>query len=111
MEKVLTDIEMCFRTFANGNTEMNNTQFLKLCKSCGFIDAKFTMIDADLTFSKVKANPTSRTIYFKEFQKAVDGIAKKRGMQARDVVQRICETKGPQYVGTKTVNTKLYEHK
>lgn len=32
---------------------MDGKNFSKLCKDCGLIDKKFTLTDADLTFSKV----------------------------------------------------------
>lgn len=35
-------------------TQMDGKNFSKLCKDCGLIDKKFSLTDADLTFSKVK---------------------------------------------------------
>ena len=34
-------------------TQMDGKNFSKLCKDCGLIDKKFSLTDADLTFSKV----------------------------------------------------------
>lgn len=111
MERELTPIEAAFKAFTNGNNEMKGTQFSRLCKSCGLIDDKFSTIDADIIFNKVKPNSTARTIYFREFQKGIDEIARKKGMLARDVVQKICETKKPIFTGTKPVYTRLYDDK
>lgn len=33
---------------------MDGKNFSKLCKDCGIVDKKFTLTDADLTFSKVR---------------------------------------------------------
>ena len=35
---------------------MDGKNFSKLCKDCGIIDKKFSLTDADLTFSKVGAS-------------------------------------------------------
>ena len=44
-----------FHGFTGGHDEMEGKTLAKLAKDCGLIDKKFTTVDIDIIFAKVKS--------------------------------------------------------
>lgn len=58
-----------------GPVQMDNANFVKLCRECELVGPGFTSGDADIVFTKVKA-PGTRKIGFSEFESAVGLIGR-----------------------------------
>jgi hypothetical protein len=89
---------------------MDGRQFAKLCKDCNLLDKKFTTVDVDLFFAKVK-DKTARKITFKQFEDALALIATKKGNSKDDVAKIITSAGGPKFEGTKADFVKFHDDK
>ena len=54
----------------HGPAQMDNANFVKLCRECELVGPGFTSGEADIVFTKVKA-PGTRKIGFSEFESAI----------------------------------------
>lgn len=88
---------------------MDGKTFAKLTKDCGVVDKKVTATDVDLAFAKVKTSSSVRTISYDQFQKALQIFADKKGCSIGDLENKICQTGGPQFQGTKADNVKFHD--
>lgn len=107
----ISKLQEVFKSFTGGAEEMDNRQFAKLFKDCGFVDKSLSITDVDLTFQKVKHNPHIRKINFQQFQEALDVLAAKRKVAKDDLATRIMEHGGPEYHGTKPDFVKFHDDK
>ncbi len=88
--------------------EMDGRTFAKLTKDTKLQDKKLTSTDVDLIFAKVKG---IRTLTFDQFKKALEEVAKKKGVSFEAIQSQICKSDGPQYEGTKADYVKFHDDK
>ena len=72
-------MEEVFFGFTQGSEEMDGKTLAKLAKDCNILDKKFTSVDIDIIFSKVKAKGT-RKINPNQFVHALEEFAMKKGV-------------------------------
>ena len=89
---------------------MDGKQFMKLAKDCKLLDKKLTTTDIDLIFPKVK-DKGARKITYAQFEQAVKLCADKKGVDASAVIDKIVETGGPHFSGTKADAVKFHDDK
>ena len=89
---------------------MDGRQFAKCMSDCGLYDKKFTTIDADIIFAKVKPK-NSRKICFSEFEEALKHVAAKKGTTEDMVTKKIMSVGGPKFHGTKADFVKFHDDK
>ncbi|XP_051836334.1 tubulin polymerization-promoting protein family member 2 [Antechinus flavipes] len=101
-----SEAEKTFHLFAafgdssSSGSNLNNQNFVKLCKDCGIIDGKaITPTDVDIVFSKVKEKNV-RTIDWGRFQTAIKELGQKKfhGKSPEEALQSmfaLMRNKGP----------------
>jgi len=90
--------------------QMDGRQFAKMTRDTGLINKKFTSIDTDIIFAKVKAKAL-RKIDFHQFLAAVDHIAATKKVPVSNVVSKIVSAGGPKIGGTRTTQVRLHDDK
>eukprot|EP00040_Diaphanoeca_grandis_P015583 m.79645 g.79645 ORF g.79645 m.79645 type:complete len:333 (+) comp25235_c0_seq1:159-1157(+) len=99
--------------------QMDGRQFSKMAKDCvikdgetawSLLDKKFTSTDIDIIFSKVKAKG-ERKINVVEFTNALTEISVKKNMTFAELCERIMESGGQKFTGTKATHVKLHDDK
>ncbi|KAF8822823.1 p25-alpha family protein [Cardiosporidium cionae] len=123
-----------FHLYTLGKEEMDSRTFVKLCRENKFLDKNLTVTTCDLIFTKIKQQLHSKKshqvislkmkiawkfclkqgakrITFGEFEKAVQKIAEKKGVEASFITEKINQSEGPLYTGTKAEKIRLYEDK
>jgi hypothetical protein len=104
------EVYMEFANFGGGNAktdEMDNVKFAKLAKDCKLLSKKVTKTDIDLIFTKVKPKG-ARKINFESFEKALEEIAKKSGVEL-SVIQEKVSSGGAASSGTKAEMGGIYD--
>lgn len=74
------------------------------------LTAKFTRTDADLIFAKVKGKG-ARKITFSQFEKALEEVAKRKGVETSEIISAVQSSTGPQYRGTQADSVKWHDDK
>ncbi len=98
-----------FHSFAGGD-QMDGRAFMKLATNCKLLDKKLTSTDIDLIFPKVK-DKGARKITYAQFKEALKLCAAKKGMEVDALEDKIAETGGPTYSGTKAEAVKYHDDK
>lgn len=106
-KKTLLDV---FLAFTGGKTEMESKPYSKIYKDSGILDKKFTAVDADLNFSKVKSGKV-KAITFDQFEKTLELCAAKKGVTKDALADKIIACGGPKLVGTKAGFVKFHDDK
>ncbi|KAF8819752.1 p25-alpha family protein [Cardiosporidium cionae] len=101
-----------FKAFTKNAPDMDGRTFVKILKDCKILDSKFTSVEADLTFAKVKT-PGSKRIVYNQFQKALEVVAERKGEEHRTLCDKIAKeaVEGPILCGTKTEEVRFYDDK
>ena len=94
----ISSLNEIFKSFCNGNSEMESKRFSKLIKECKLLEKKFGINDIDIVFAKVKSGK-SKTITFDQFQNAIGEIAKKKGTTREVVENQIISIGSANYSG------------
>ncbi len=68
---------------------MDGKTLAKVAKDCNLYDKKFTATDVDLIFAKEK-DKGARKISSKQFVKALEDIASKKGISFDELSKHIC---------------------
>ncbi len=89
---------------------MDGKAFAKLCKDCKVISKQCTATDVDLVFAQVK-DKSLRRITFEQFRKAIDICAQKRKETRAQLVEKMLQTEGPVFTGTKADAVKYHDDK
>ncbi len=89
---------------------MDGKTLAKLAKDCNILDKKFTSVDIDIIFSKVKAKGT-RKINPNQFVHALEEFAMKKGVSFDQLSEHICTVGGPVFTGTKAAKVKWHDDK
>ncbi|KAG2483164.1 hypothetical protein HYH03_017956 [Edaphochlamys debaryana] len=82
-----------------GRSEMGPAQFVKLLRDCGLLDAEFTTVQADITYTKVKR---SGKLSFDDFRSALALVAKAKGVELPALEASVVASQGP-HVNTAAV--------
>jgi len=99
-----------FSDHAGGRTEMDGRQFAKMAKDTKILSKRFTTIDLDIIFAKVK-HKSARKINFKQFEDALEMIAEKKGCAFEELEDRLLGHGGPVFTGVKADKVKLHDDK
>ena len=94
-------LQTFFKDHSGGAKEMDGRQFAKMARDTKLIDKKFTSIDLDIIFAKVKAK-ASRKITFKQFKDAITLCAEKKGKSFEELEDYLLKSGGPVFTGVKT---------
>lgn len=103
-------LESVFLSFSAGKQEMSNKEFLKVNKDCGLFDKKYTSVDVDINFSKIK-DKTSKNITFDQFVNGLKLAATKKGLEFEKLSEMVCNSAGPVFKGTKADYVKFHDDK
>ncbi len=87
---------------------MDGKTFAKVAKDCKLIDKKFTATDVDLIFAKAK-DTTERRITYAQFEKALELVAEKKGVELDAVREAVTGSSGPEFSGTKAEANKFHD--
>ena len=95
--------------------DIDSRTFVKLCKDAKLTNKKnFTVTDCDLMFQKAKSQSgvTTKTLNYSTFrQNLVEEIAKKKSMEATQILTKIARVEGPTLHGTKADAVKFHDDK
>ena len=89
---------------------MDGKTLAKLAKDCDLIDKKFTTVDIDIIFAKVKSKG-ARKISPEQFIMALEEFAAKKCVPFDELSQHICSIGGPIFMGTKAEKVKWHDDK
>lgn len=102
-------LEEIFFEHSLGAKEMDGRQFAKLCKDSQLLSKrKFTSIDVDIIFAKVKGKG-SRKLTFAQFERAVAEVATVLGVEAEAVTARLVAKGGPVFSGVRADAVRLHD--
>ena len=87
---------------------MEGKTLAKLAKDCGLIEKKFTTVDIDIIFAKVKSKG-ARKITPEQFVIALEEFALKKGVSFDELSSHICSVGGPIFLGTKAEKVKWHD--
>ena len=87
---------------------MEGKTLAKLAKDCGLIEKKFTTVDIDIIFAKVKSKG-ARKITPEQFVIALEEFAFKKGVSFDELSSHICSVGGPIFQGTKAEKVKWHD--
>ncbi len=105
------NLETVFKAFCSaGKNEMSNKEFAKFNKDCKVLDKKYTTIDVDINFAKVKAK-SSKVINYSQFIEALKLAATKKGIDFDALSTKVCAAGGPVFTGTKADYVKFHDDK
>ena len=87
---------------------MEGKTLAKLAKDCELIEKKFTTVDIDIIFAKVKGKG-ARKITPEQFVIALEEFALKKGVSFDELSSHICSVGGPIFLGTKAEKVKWHD--
>lgn len=113
--EVEKDLRRMFGEFAAFGTrtaaaDMDGAKFFKLCKESKLLSKRFTAIDCDIIFAKVKQKG-ARRITFEQFLTALAAIADTKQVPLDSVVKKILQSGGPSSTGTRAEYVKWFDDK
>ncbi|SOV23908.1 p25-alpha family protein, putative [Plasmodium sp. DRC-Itaito] len=105
-------MENAFYVYTKNLPDMDSRTFVKILKDSKLLNKKFTAVDADLIFAKVKSKGAKR-INYDQFLEAVKCIVEKNKLNYDTFVDTLCQeaSKGPILYGTKTDNVRFFDDK
>ncbi|KAK9829714.1 hypothetical protein WJX72_007506 [[Myrmecia] bisecta] len=112
MSQEMQNIFLAFASYGTRQpeTQLDGAKFAKFCKETNLIDKKFTAIDVDIIFSKVKVKG-ARKISFGEFCAALELIAQKKGVSTDELSSKVLAAGGPKTQATKADFVKFHDDK
>ena len=86
VEQKRNSLEQSFMNFTGGKYEMDNKQFVKMCKDCQILDKKVTTTDCDISFTKY-SNKLNKKCNYYQWQQVLEQFAQKKNMTSEKLFE------------------------
>eukprot|EP00873_Tetraselmis_striata_P017380 jgi/Tetstr1/437644/TSEL_026311.t1 len=105
---------LLFASYGKGTSsftvDMDNKNWIKMCRDCGIVTANVNEVDLDLFFTKAKYKGT-RKLDYNQFQTALGFIAQKEGVPVEKISEKIVKCGGPISYSTQSEYVPFHDDK